>query len=208
MCNEHRVRFDPASIVDSFTDLHIPARWADGAIPNLQPREDVRIGDSSVIARGGAAGVTLSATRWAWKGPAGKPVFNFRSEGRDFSRSDRCLILTNGFYEFTAPADPKRKRKDKHLFTLAGEPWFFIAGIVRDGAFAMLTCAPGPDMAPYHDRQVVVLRPRDGAAWLDLTRPEADLLRPTPSGGLVHEAVETAPTQAQAPGSDKNGLLL
>jgi putative SOS response-associated peptidase YedK len=30
----------------------------------------------------------------------------------------------------------------------------------------MLTTAPGPDVAPYHDRQVAVLAPADWLAWL------------------------------------------
>ena len=88
---------------------------------------------------------------WAWKTPRGKPVFNFRSEGRRFGKSDRCLIPADGFYEFTAPRDAKQRLKDKHLFTLRDQPWFWIAGIVKHGAFTMLTVEPGPDIAPYHD---------------------------------------------------------
>ncbi len=116
-------------------------------------------------------------------------MFNFRSEGRSFTKSDRCLIPTDGFYEFTAPDDPKQKRKDKHLFTLEGEPWFWIAGLVKEGAFTMLTTALGEDIAPYHDRQIVVLRSDEGPAWLDLSRPETELLRPLPAGSLHHEQV-------------------
>jgi putative SOS response-associated peptidase YedK len=99
------------------------------------------------------------------------------------------LIPADGFYEFTAPKDSKRKRKDKHLFTLAGEPWFWIAGIVREGAFAMLTTEPGEDIRPYHDRQIVVLRRDEALDWLDLARPEAELLRPSPPGTLKVESV-------------------
>lgn len=33
-------------------------------------------------------------------GPKGGPVFNFRSEGRDFSKSNRCLIPASAFFEF------------------------------------------------------------------------------------------------------------
>ena len=36
----------------------------------------------------------------------------------------------------------------------------------------------------HHDRLVAVLRPEDWAAWLHLTRPEAELLRPLPKGSL------------------------
>jgi putative SOS response-associated peptidase YedK len=48
-------------------------------------------------------------------------VYNFRSDGREFT-SGRCLIVADGFYEFTDPADAKKKRKDKWLFTRKGEP--------------------------------------------------------------------------------------
>ena len=56
----------------------------------------------------------------------------------------------------------RRSGKDKWLFTKKGEPWFCIAGIWRANkdvgeAFTMLTMEPGPDIAPYHDRQIVIL---------------------------------------------------
>ncbi len=49
----------------------------------------------------------------------------------------------------------------------------------------MLTAAPGPDVAPYHARQIVLL-PRDRwADWLGGVVPAADLIAPTPAGTLV-----------------------
>lgn len=53
----------------------------------------------------------------------------------------------------------------------------------------MLTTKPGPDVAPYHKRQVVVLRPQDWASWIHLTKPEADLLQPLAKGSLEVETV-------------------
>ena len=44
-------------------------------------------------------------------------------------------------------------------------------------------------MAPIHDRQVVVLDRSDWLAWLDLTRPEAELLRPLLTGALKVQKV-------------------
>ena len=46
-----------------------------------------------------------------------------------------------------------------------------------------------PDVAPIHDRQMVILERADWPAWLDLTRPEAELLRPLPAGSLTVEQV-------------------
>ena len=53
----------------------------------------------------------------------------------------------------------------------------------------MLTTSPGPDVAPYHARQVVVLPPADWSSWLYLTKPESELLRPLPQGSLRVETV-------------------
>jgi putative SOS response-associated peptidase YedK len=112
--------------------------------------------------------------RWSWPGPTGKPVYNFRSDGREFT-SGRCLIAADGFYEFTKPDDPTKKLKDKWLFTKRDEPVFCIAGIWRrtlqvGEAFTMLTMPPGADVAPYHDRQIAMLDRRQWADWLDPSR--------------------------------------
>lgn len=48
----------------------------------------------------------------------------------------------------------------------------------------MLTTAPGPDIAPYHDRQIVILPPGAGVHWLVLSAPEDLILTPSPSGVL------------------------
>lgn len=184
MCNLYRLRVSPSNLGGLFRRLDLPLDWPEGGTPNLEPRDEIRIRDTAPIVRRTARGVQLSMMPWAWSGPGGKPVFNYRSDNRSFGSSDRVLIPADGFYEHTTPADPKQKRKDRWLFTLAGEPWFWIAGIVKEGAFAMLTTEPSPDVQPYHDRQVVVLPRQDAIAWLDLTRSEKELLRPLTAGSL------------------------
>jgi putative SOS response-associated peptidase YedK len=56
-------------------------------------------------------------------------------------------------------------------------------------AFTLLTTAPGPDVAPIHDRQMVVLDRSDWSAWLEQTGNETELLRPLPAGSLRVEQV-------------------
>jgi SOS response associated peptidase (SRAP) len=56
-------------------------------------------------------------------------------------------------------------------------------------AFTLLTTAPGPDVAPIHDRQMVVLNRSEWSAWLELVGNEADLLRPLSAGSLCLEQV-------------------
>ena len=135
--------------------------------------------------------------RWSWLGPTCKPVYNFRSEGRRFG-PERCLIVADGFFEFTDPPAiedaPKHRPKSKWLFTMPGAPFFCIAGIWRTHAevgeaFTMLTTEPGPDVAPYHNRQVVVLGPQDWARWLNPEVPAADVLGPAPVGTLAVQQV-------------------
>jgi hypothetical protein len=120
----------------------------------------------------------------AYKTRGGRPVFNFVSEGRAFA--DSALILATGFYQYIAPRDAKVTLKDQHFFELTANKWLWIAGIVKQNCFTMLTTAPGPDMTPYHERQICVLRPQDGMAWLTLSRPERELLCSPPQGYRKH----------------------
>jgi putative SOS response-associated peptidase YedK len=123
--------------------------------------------------------------------PKGGPVFNFRSEGRNFSKSLRCLISASGVFEYVGTKYPKTQ----YRFSLPGAPFLAITGLWREAegthpvSFTMLTTSPGVDIAPYHDRQVVVLRPEDWAAWLYLSKPQAELLRPLTEGSLDGEMV-------------------
>jgi putative SOS response-associated peptidase YedK len=113
-----------------------------------------------------------------------------RSENRRFPRG-RCLVPVSHFYEFTG----KRSPKDKWRFTKVDEDWFCVAGLWRPvegqtSAFTMLTCEPGPDVAPIHNRQVVVLDRSNWAAWLNPETSEKSLLKPSPPGSLMVEKLE------------------
>lgn len=187
MCNEfaRKASLDELAVLFGEIDVLPAFEWEDGRLPNdTEAKASIRISDSSPVVRLKDGMLKGAMTPWAWRAPNGRPVFNFVSEGRDFARVDRVLIPATGFYEYTTPEAPKVKLKDRHLFTLTGEPWFWIAGLVRDGAFSMLTTAPGPDIAPYHDRGIVPLSPADGLAWLDLKGPAAQVLKPPAAGRL------------------------
>ena len=187
MCNLYTQTKSVDEVARVFRDLQLPIGFPEGA-PNLQSK-DIAITDPGPIVRATSdGGFELVVRRWSWPGPSGKPVYNFRSEGREFS-SGRCLIVADGFYEFTTPTDPRQKRKDRWLFTSVAGPLIGIAGLVRDApgigeAFTMLTTEPGPDVAPYHGRQIAVLRAADWHAWLDYSQPANELLRPLPAGSL------------------------
>ncbi|WP_354668925.1 SOS response-associated peptidase family protein [Caulobacter sp. RL271] len=167
--------------------LRLPVVWdSDRPVSNLEPRPEIRMTEIAPIVRHVGDQAVVSMTKWAWAGPGGKPVFNFRSDGRTFGDSDRVLIPADAFYEFTDPL-PGQKRKTRWKFTMPESPLFWVAGIVKQGCWSMLTTEPGPDIQPYHDRQIVVLPGEQGRDWLDLTKPEGDILRPALAGTLAVE---------------------
>jgi putative SOS response-associated peptidase YedK len=128
MCNLYTTKKSVDEVSTWLRRLQMPLRFPDG-IPNLAPR-DIAITDPGPILRAGEGGYDLVVRRWSWPGTSGKPVYNYRSDGREFT-SGRCLILADGFYEYTAPADPRQKRKDRWLFTDPADGMIGIAGLVR-----------------------------------------------------------------------------
>jgi putative SOS response-associated peptidase YedK len=170
MCNEYRFRQSLDRIADEFSQLRIPIHWAGGA-PNLEPRESIRPTDPAPILVGSPQGAELRQLRWGFVQPKGGPLINFRSDGRRFP-AGRCLIPADGFYEFTDPKAPPKGLKSKWLFTATDNELFCIAGLVRDDRFTMLTMQPGPDIGPYHDRQIVILPRAQWAQWLDTSAPQ------------------------------------
>ncbi|HWC56086.1 MAG TPA: SOS response-associated peptidase family protein [Sphingomicrobium sp.] len=188
MCNLYRIEKNPDAIRRLFAEVQIPLTFPEG-IPNFEPR-NVRISEKAPIVRFNAdQGVAeLIERRWSWPAPGGKPVFNMRSDGREFGR-DRCLVIADGFYEFTTPEDPKQKRKDCWLFEPT-EGELAIAGIIRSTpevgeAFTMLTVPPGPDISPYHNRGVALLTPPQWRGWLEGSAKSVEALQPAVGGSLT-----------------------
>jgi putative SOS response-associated peptidase YedK len=148
--------------------------------------------------------ITVSAwgfvPEWADGRADVKPLINARAETvatkptfRQAFRSKRCLVLTNGFYEW------KRAGKSKipHRIALKSEEPFAFAGIwstVHDPSghpyttFAILTTEANELVARIHNRMPVILHARNEAAWLNqrCTPDEAQaLLVPFPADLLT-----------------------
>ncbi len=188
MCNAYEQLVSHAAYRKTIEALELAAPSEEA----LETAGEVRIGDMGPVLRAAGNGVELVLMRFGWPParPKAGPVFNFKSDKRSFADSRRCVIVLSGFFEFTGTKYPKAK----HRFSLKGSPVMGIAGLwseAEDGAlsFTMLTTAPGPDIEPYHDRQVCVLAPDDWAHWLFLSKPQEALLRPLPAGTLTVETV-------------------
>jgi putative SOS response-associated peptidase YedK len=193
MCNDYAREIEAGRVIAAMKEMKDvpPFSYTGGRVPNdAAPTPHIKIRDRGLIVRLANSRLEGASMTWAWM-QGRRPVFNFVSEGRDFSNTMRCLILATSFYEYTAPQaqKPKIKLQDQHQFLLKGEEWFWIAGIIKQECFAMLTVAPGPDVKPFHDRQIVVLPPRNGMDWLRLSQPEATLLTPLPHGSLEHRLI-------------------
>jgi putative SOS response-associated peptidase YedK len=183
MCNEYRFKQSLDRIAQEFSELKLPLHWVGGA-PNLEPRDSIRPTDPAPIVVGASDGAELKQLRWGFLQPGRPPVINYRSDGRRFP-SGRCLVLADGFYEFTGAKYPK----SKWLFTRAdGRELFAIAGLVRDDRFTLLTTEPGEDIAPFHDRQIVILPRSRWTDWLGPSQAQPPL-GPLPAGSLKVEQI-------------------
>lgn len=185
MCNDYEryVEWQAYCRAMAEAQLGMPAYANAGQLPQA---DDVRVRDEAPVMI--ASGNTVDLAPMTWGFPAEKPgrppVFNFRSDGRRFGQSKRCLVPASAFFEFTGTKTPKSKWR----FTLEGSPTVAIAGLWREQEgqrwFTMLTIPPGPDLVPFHDRQIAVLAPKEWGHWLYLDRPEPELLRSLPEGSL------------------------
>jgi putative SOS response-associated peptidase YedK len=191
MCNDYGNRIAYSAYVEEFSHQKIPVlRPEAGAIPNLEPRDEIWPSEVAPVVRAFENGVEIVQLPWglAPGRPKAPLVINMRSEGRNFLNG-RCLVPASHFFEFTGRKSPKTRWR----FTLKEHDWFCFAGLIgrapaKEGeagaAFTLLTCAPGPDTAPYHDRQPVVLPRERWAAWLDPSVPAGEVLGPLPAGSL------------------------
>lgn len=184
MCNDYEQHVTHKQYLDAIKALELDSTGSGADMPQA---DDIRIGDMGPVLRAAGNGVEIVSMRFGWPPPRPKaaPVFNFKSDGRHFDNSKRCLVILSGFFEFTGTKSPKTK----HRLSLKGSPIMAIAGLWSEDdagalSFTMLTTEPGPDIAPIHDRQVCVILPEDWAHWLFLTKPEEELLRPLPAGTL------------------------
>ncbi|WP_149847048.1 SOS response-associated peptidase [Paenibacillus sp. 37] len=115
---------------------------------------------------------------WAKDDKIGNKMINARAETLaekpSFKRlisSKRCIIPTNGFYEWKKEKSTKRPMrilmKDDSIFSLAGlyDTWTDPDGN-RLSTCTIITTEPNSLMEVIHNRMPVILRPEDEAEWL------------------------------------------
>lgn len=156
---------------------------------------DTPVEERRIIIRRSSRDVEMVELPWGVRPrePGSTPFTVVRAEDRTFP-SHRCLVPASEF-RF-------RSRGRQYNFTLAHGDWFYFAGIWRPAtrewpeSYAILTTAANEDVAPYHDRQMAVLRRDRRMAWLDMTCPETELLRPLPAGSFIVSRLDETPAQS------------
>ena len=142
------------------------------------------------------SGREIVLLRWglipSWsKDPAiGNRLINARAETasekpsfRNAFRRHRCLIPTNGFYEWQQLERGKQpyfiRMRDGMIFAFAGlwDRWESPdEGIIE--TCTILTTAANTVLAPIHDRMPVILPPGEYARWLDTALQDPETLTP------------------------------
>jgi putative SOS response-associated peptidase YedK len=189
---------------------------------NIAPSQPV----AAVRAAPAGTGRELALLRWglipSWsKDPAiGNRLINARAETvqekpsfRNAFRRHRCLIPTNGFYEWQRLERGKQpyfvRMRDERLFAFAGlwDRWESPdKGVIE--TCTILTTAANTVLAPIHDRMPVILPPVEYARWLDTSLQIPDsllpLLVPFPPEDMV--AFPVSP-RINTPSTDDEGCI-
>jgi putative SOS response-associated peptidase YedK len=200
--------------------------------PMFPPRQYVTPGSPIAIVRKSLASQREFALvrwgfipSWAKQVQPGKPLINARAETvyekpsfKNAIRRRRCLIPTNGFYEWQGDVPGKKQayfihRSDHSLFAFAGiwEHWLGSDGSEMETA-AMITTEPGLPIATIHDRSPVVIAPENFERWLDGTEEKVqDLLKAPADDFWTMEkttiARNTPPPKPPAPPSPQMSLI-
>jgi putative SOS response-associated peptidase YedK len=224
MCGRFTLRTPAAVLIEHF-DLDLRA---ERQLEMFPPRYNIAPTQVIVVIRAGSVDRHRTATlmrwglspSWAKEPGGGPPQINARSETlvdkpmfRTAYRRRRCLIPTDGFYEWQAPPEERGSRGKKQPYYIHrpdGQPFAF-AGLwetwkdpAGDGgsdaslvieSCTIVTTEANKRLRELHDRMPVVLAPCDYDAWLNPmsedTTSLAPLLAPCGEEELIAEPVGT-----------------
>ena len=197
----------------------IRARFPIGESLEIRRRYTVAPGDDVLaVVQRDASPPQGALLRWGlvpfWAddpGELGVKTINARAETiaerpayRDAFARRRCLIVADGFYEWSAGAPHWITRADGAPFAFAGL-WASWRPRGTDDVEPLRSCAivttaaTGPVRA-LHDRMPVILDERDEALWIDPDAPPDalhPLLDPAAAPALVHRPVSRAVNDAR-----------
>lgn len=210
MCGRYRLSRDQQRVAEHFEIED----WREIKIPFQLPRFNaapsqvlpaVRLADDR---RRELVGLRWGLVpRWAKAPGVGYRTVNARAETvavkpsfKDSFRCRRCLIPTDGFYEWQPSGRRKQpwlvRLKTGDLFALAGlwDRWMGRGGEALE-TFTIIVTDANDLLRPLHERMPVIVEPGDYGFWLDVDHFDQSrlrsLLRPFPSERL--EAYRVSP---------------
>lgn len=208
MCGRFILAVDPADLEASFAGVELPPAGAMQPRYNIAPTQPVAV-------------ITNSAERkleffnwglipsWAKDPKIGNRMINARAETlaekpsfRAAYKRRRCLIPTNGFYEWQR--HPEDKTKTPMFISLTSSKPFAFAGLWESWhssegdhvlSCTIITTTPNDLMAPIHNRMPVILPAEAYDVWLAPGEQSGvelqNLLAPYPAAEMQAYAVST-----------------
>ena len=188
MCGRFSVALSATTLASHF-NVQESVEWRERY--NLTPSQEVL-----TVVQPAGGGREFRRMRWglipSWaKDPAiGNQLINARAETvaskpafRTALRERRCLIVTDGFYEWQAQGGRKQpwciRRRDGLPFAFAGlwERWADPGGKVIESC-TIITTTPNEIIIKFHHRMPVIVSPGDYDRWLDPRIHDVELLLP------------------------------
>jgi putative SOS response-associated peptidase YedK len=222
MCGRFTLTLDPAQLRLALPWLNIPETANFTPRYNISPTQPV-----AVVPNDGKHQLDFFTwgliPSWAKDISIGSKLINARGETvaekpsfRNAFKRRRCLILTDGFYEWQKSADGKIPM---YIRMASGQPFAF-AGLwewwtppggegseIRSAT--IITTEPNSLMATIHNRMPVILPPEEYEAWLEPSeqRPEKllPLIRPYPAELMAAHPVSRL---VNSPSNDRAECIL
>lgn len=191
MCSRYEVLTDLESIVAGEA-VRVPP--TDEQLRTFAPGEIRPTNLAPVILPGGMLAIMPWGLHVDWQS---QPVINARAETLERKPtfnpllSQRCVVPMSAYFEWRKAGPAKIKTR----IHLAPDDHFACAGLVGDGRFTIITCAPAAAIAHIHDRMPVILDRFAQQTWLNINRSYADVkdvLEPY-AGKLVFEEIAPPP---------------
>jgi putative SOS response-associated peptidase YedK len=130
---------------------------------------------------------------WAKDPTIGYKMINARAEGIENKpsfkrpiRNSRCLVPSDGFYEWKKLKLEKKEEKFPWYIGLKDQEMFSFAGLFdrwKDAegkeilSYSIITCEPNKVIEDIHTRMPVILKKEDEDKWLDTKAVLSDLLK-------------------------------
>lgn len=198
MCGRYGRRSDKQKIAEAF---HVNANLDE---IDFMPNDDITPGTMQPVVFSNDDGERdIELMYWGFTFPK-RLTSNTRSDSilkpglwKNSFENRRCIVPADSFFEWKRL---HKKNNPKYEITVPGRQPFALAGIWsmwknKEGdslpTVSIITSEPNERMSEVHDRQPVILEPRDYGEWLSTSdRPPVHLLRILPADEMKIVLVE------------------